>query len=122
MAAYTNYLEREITIDNIQDESSINEHFNDSRREFYSAESLRMFSRDTLPSGNYESLQEDIFDGIRDELRFNHPNGYQCVLAVVRTAKLLPIMHALTPRLTMCDRGGICHQLANERRIAWLKV
>ena len=98
-------------------------HCHDSRREFYSAESLRSFSRDTLPVGSFEVLQQEIHDGIRDELRHPSYNGYQRVLAVVKSARQLAITsHPLLPRMNVRDRGGVCHQLANDHDdIRWVK-
>lgn len=100
----------------------VREHFNDARLEFYSAESLRAFSRDTLPPGAFEELQHELHGGIKDEMRGDHPDGYRRVLSVVKTAKLLPITdHALKDRLSTYDRGGICHQLANDGKVKWVK-
>lgn len=97
-------------------------HFNDARLEFYSAEALRAFSRDTLPPGAFEELQSELHGGIKDEMRSAHPDGYWRVLSVVKTAKLLPITdHALKERLSTHDRGGICHQLSNDGKVKWVK-
>lgn len=100
----------------------IKEHFGDARREFYSAESLRAFSRDTLPPGEFDRLQDDVESGIRDDVRASHADGYERVLAVVKTARVLQLNgHALIGRITVRDRGGICHQLANDDRVRWVK-
>jgi hypothetical protein len=100
----------------------VREHFNDARLEFYSAEALRAFSRDTLPPGAFEELQNELHGGIKDDVRGEHSDGYRRVLAVVKTAKLLPITdHALKERLSTHDRGGICHQLANDGKVKWVK-
>lgn len=91
-------------------------HYSDSRLEFYSAESLRGFSRDTLPAGSFERLQDEIHAGIRDTLRGTHPNGFHRLLAVVGSARVLQLTsHPLVPRMHVRDRGGVCHQLANDR-------
>jgi hypothetical protein len=100
----------------------LREHFGDARLEFYSAESLRTFSRDTLPLGEFEKLQDEVHSGIKDDVRSDHPDGYQRVLAVVKTARLLPLGgHALYGRMAIRDRGGICHQLANDGKVRWVK-
>ena len=100
----------------------IREHFNDARLEFYSAEALRMFSRDSLPPGAFEELQHELHGGIKDEMRGEHSDGFRRVLAVVKTAKLLPITdHALKERLSVIDKGGICHQLANDGKVRWVR-
>ncbi len=105
------------------DEGGLRGHYADSRIEFYSAESLRAFSRDTLPPTSYEQLQDEVHAGIRDEIRGDHDDGYKRVLAVARVARNLQLTsHALVSRLTVRDRGGICHQLANDRdEVRWVK-
>jgi hypothetical protein len=95
---------------------------NDARVEFYSAEGLRTFSRDTLPPGEFEKLQDELHSGIKDDLRGEHVDGYRRVVAVVKTARTLPLTsHPLTSRIHNRDRGGICHQLANDGKVRWVK-
>jgi len=98
-------------------------HYSDSRLEFYSAESLRGFSRDTLPPGSFEELQDEIHAGIRDTLRGTYLHGFQRLLAVVGLARVLQLTsHPLVPRMHIRDRGGICHQLANDRAdVEWVQ-
>jgi len=42
----------------------LKDHFSESRIQFYSAESLRVFSRDTLPPGEFKKLQDEFYGGI----------------------------------------------------------
>lgn len=100
----------------------LREHFHDARVEFYSAEGLRTFSRDTLPQGEFEKLQDEVHSGIKDEVRGAYADGYQRVLAVVKTARSLQLTsNPLTTRIHTRDRGGICHQLANDGKVRWVK-
>lgn len=104
------------------EESDLLEHFADARLEFYSAESLRTFSRDTLPAGEFESLKEEVHDGIKDEVRRSHPSGYERVLSTTSAARRLQLSsRALVSLLTVRDRGGVCHQLANDQKVKWVK-
>lgn len=100
----------------------LREHFHDARVEFYSAEGLRTFSRDTLPPGEFARLQDEVHSGIKDDLRGEHPDGYRRVIAVVKTARTLPLTsHPLSSRIHNRDRGGVCHQLANDGKVRWVK-
>ena len=119
--AYEERRQRSISsIDSLADAEGIQEHFADSRREFYSAESLRAFSRDTLPFGEFERLQDEVHSGIRDQVRASHPDGYSRVIAVVATARALQLTdHPLITCLSVRDRGGVCHQLANDDKVRW---
>lgn len=100
----------------------LREHFHDARVEFYSAEGLRTFSRDTLPQGEFEKLQDEVHSGIKDEERGCHADGYRRVLAVVKIARALQLTsNPLTTRIHTRDRGGICHQLANDGKVHWVR-
>lgn len=97
-------------------------HFHRQREAFYQAESLRVFARDTVPAGTFESLQEDIYDGVIDTHDAAHADGYVRVCEVTKAAREL---HVTSNALISCvkpkDRDGICHQLANEDRLQWVK-
>lgn len=97
-------------------------HFHRQREAFYQAESLRVFARDTVPPGTFESLQQDIFDGVIDTHDAAHADGYQKVCAVTKTAREVQITaNALISCTQPKDRDGICHQLVNEDRLRWTK-
>jgi hypothetical protein len=98
----------------------LTEHFGDARIAFYSAEGLRLFSRDTLPPGSFGRLQDDVHAGIKDDVRYAHADGYARVLAATKTAQSLALTaHALANTATGPDRHGICHQLANDGKVRW---
>jgi hypothetical protein len=100
--------------------AALAEHFDDARIAFYSAEGLRLFSRDTLPPGSFGALQADVHAGIRDDVRQRHPDGYARVLAATKAAQSLALTaHALSNATTVPDRHGICHQLANDGKMQW---
>lgn len=106
-------------IDELTDQVLL-DHFNRCRREFYSAESLRKFSRDSVDPGTFEALMDDVYSGIVDVLESQHPDALERVHKVVAQAKALTIsMNALATRLRPTDMGGICHQLANEEKLKW---
>lgn len=98
----------------------LKEHFRRQREAFYEAESLRVFARDTVPPGTFESLQEDIYTGVIDTHDDAHADGYQKVCAVTTAAKAVQITaNALITCTNPKDRDGICHQLVNEERLRW---
>jgi hypothetical protein len=97
-------------------------HLERSRREFYSAEALREFSRDNVPSGSFEALVSEVFDGVIDIYEMSFADGVERVRRVVAQAKTLGLTaHALSAVTYAADRGGMCHQLANDRRLVWRK-
>ncbi len=122
--AYADHLKQDLKdLDaGLASRDDLREHFHDARVEFYSAEGLRTFSRDTLPQGEFEKLQDEVHSGIKDEVRGSQADGYQCVLAVVKTARTLQLTsNPLTTRIHTRDRGGICHQIANDGKVRWVK-
>lgn len=118
--AYEDRLRRAIGhVDDLVEEQLM-DHFKRCRREFYSAEALREFSRDNVPVGTFEALLEDVMSGIADILAVAYPDAVERVHATIAHAKLLPISsNALSLRINPADKGGICHQLANELRLKW---
>lgn len=122
--AYADHLKQDVKdIDGgLAVRDDLREHFHDARVEFYSAEGLRTFSRDTLPQGEFDKLQDEVHSGIKDEERADQADGYRRVLAVVKTARALQLTsNPLTTRIHNRDRGGICHQLANDGKVRWVR-
>lgn len=124
LQAYSDFNKQDIsTIDDVTD-VDLTEHYKDSRIQFYSAEALKRFSRDALPEDEFKLLQQEFLNGIKDEIRNPvHANGYLRLLEVVKVARALQITsHALIDCLMVNDRGGICHQLANDNEsIVWAR-
>ncbi|MGY8632695.1 hypothetical protein RAD15_09455 [Bradyrhizobium sp. 14AA] len=97
-------------------------HFQRARESFYCGEALRSFSRDTLPPGAFENLQDQIHDGVIDTAEAGiHACGLTRLNATVEHATKLDITSsALLGRVEPKDRRGICHQLANADRLTWV--
>lgn len=122
--AYADHLKQDVKDldEGLASREDLREHFHDARVEFYSAEGLRTFSRDTLPAGEFEKLQDEVHSGIKDDVRGDHPDGYRRVVAAVKTARALQLTsNPLTTRIHTRDRGGVCHQLANDGKVRWVK-
>lgn len=121
LGAYGEHLGQPVaSVSDLDSHAQLAEHFDDARIAFYSAESLRVFSRDTLPPGSFGALQEDVQFGIKDDVRYAHPDGYARVQAATKTAQSLALSgHALGSAASVRDRHGICHQLANDGRLRW---
>ncbi|MCG3193035.1 MAG: hypothetical protein DIJKHBIC_02284 [Thermoanaerobaculia bacterium] len=97
-------------------------HFRRQREAFYHAESLRVFARDTVPAGTFESLQDDVYDGVIDTHDADHADGYARVCKVTEAARNLHLTeNALLGAARPKDRDGICHQLVNADRLRWTK-
>lgn len=99
----------------------LRKHFDRSREAFYQSESLRVFVRDKAEPGTFESLQEEVFDGVIDTCDATHEDGYARVIAVTDMAQSLNLdAHPLSPSTFPRDLRGVCHQLANDGRLTWV--
>lgn len=98
-------------------------HFKMSRVRYYCAETIKEFSRDTLPeSFTFAQVQEQVYHNIIDTVhRPDFPDGYYRVVEVVKTAQATQILnHPLRSYLKVSSLQGICHQLANEGTVKWV--
>jgi hypothetical protein len=121
--AYADHAKRPITeVNGLKGLPRLKDHFLRQRVAFYHAESLRIFARDSVPVGTFESLQQDIYSGVIDTHDGTHPDGYERLCAVTKAAREMQITsNALITRAKPQDRDGICHQLANEDRLRWTR-
>ncbi|PLR45440.1 ABC-three component system protein [Chimaeribacter arupi] len=97
--------------------------FRRQRERFYHAESLRNFSRDTVPPGVFENLQNDIYDGVVDVFESHHKCEIERLNVTMGQAANVavdasPLASVTRPR----DKQGICHQLVNESRLSWSEL
>ena len=109
--------------DALSDHPSHGEHFKRQRISFYSAEALRLHARDSVPEGTFESLQEDMRSGVVEVAEAQHATGMDRLREVLTAATTVRLdgHTALMSVSRMDDRKGICHQLANEDRLTWVK-
>ena len=109
-------------LDDLSSWPELTSHYHRQRENFYQAESLRNFARDTVPPGTFESLQDEVHAGIVDIAEAVHADGLACLTAVTHAATMLPLTeNGLISVVKIHDRRGICHQLANVDRLKWKK-
>jgi hypothetical protein len=127
LAAYKDNLkDPRLTIELLRSEAphkSLSNHFDRSRERFYCAETLREFAKDSLPEGTtFEAVQDQVYDTIVDIAEANHACGFTRVCEVTKTASSMHVTnHPLGPYLKSKSLQGICHQLANLKRLVWVK-
>lgn len=99
------------------------DHFKRQRFAFYSAEALRVYARDSVPDGTFEALQDDMRSGVIEVAELSHPSGMDRLAKVLTTAIQVQLDRhaALLGRSGPDDRKGICHQLANDDRLTWVR-
>lgn len=124
LQAYGDHLGRAVTTTgDLGDRSDLEQHYCRQREYFYHAEALRNFARDTVPTGTYEDLQDEVYDGVVDvEASDAHADGYARLNAVTQASAELQLTSSpLISVVRVPDRKGMCHQLANDNRLTWRK-
>jgi hypothetical protein len=97
-------------------------HFNRSREVFYYAESLRNFPRDSVDPGAFDEIREEIYHGVVNTSEMEYANGYNRMASTLQQAgNINPKCNALCIRVKTQDKHGICHHLANDDRLVWVK-
>ena len=122
LEAYSDHTGVSLTVADLAAYESLQRHLLRSRERFFHAEQLRNFSRDSLPPGQFEDLQEEFFDAVIDTVEdTSHVDGFQRVRAATSVAQQIdPTNNALRQVLAVKDKAGICHQLADNDRLKWV--
>jgi hypothetical protein len=89
---------------------------------FYCAEQLRVFARDHIPPGTFESLQDDVYSGVCEVEEQDFDKGWDRLKAVLEAARNMQLGTNILLKVERPDdRKGICHQLANDDRLTWVQ-
>jgi hypothetical protein len=123
--AYQDYSKCKVTeLADIIGNYELKKHFDRSRNCFYIAETLAQFSRDNIPSTEdaFEELKEEVYEQVIDICSQEHSDGYKRLLATTNSAKNASYhSNPLYVELKAQDKTGICHHLANEFKLKWVK-
>ncbi|KJC42920.1 hypothetical protein UB31_24190 [Bradyrhizobium sp. LTSP849] len=97
--------------------------FDRSRITFYCAEGLKELARDQMADSAYfNTLLDEFTNGLFYNYTVAGITGLQRLSATVQAAQALQLgNHLLVPHVLANDREGMCHQMANERRLNWCK-
>lgn len=122
LEAYSDHVGASLTVVALSEHAELHAHLLRSRERFFEAESLRNFSRDSTPPGQFEALLEEFYDGVIDNVAdTSHSDGYRRVRTTTAIAQQLdPTNNVLREVLKIKDKAGICHQLADDDRLKWV--
>lgn len=102
----------------------LKEHFDNSRNCFFSAESLKQFSRDNLPPNvnAFGDLKDEVHATIRNIILMEQSNGFTRLLNSSQAAITAQYLNnPLCMEIKAKDKEGVCHHLANENKVKWVK-
>ncbi|MFI5966666.1 ABC-three component system protein [Streptomyces asoensis] len=99
------------------------EHLVRQRGAFYSAESLRVFARESVPLATYGAIESDLYEAVVDVADGSYESGYERLRAVLNAAASHHpnSVNILSAVVTLLDQKGLCHHLANANRLTWCK-
>jgi len=127
LKAYSDILNIDInTVEALAAYKNYFEHLNRQRKDYYSAETIRRFVRDTITdSQQFEILKSEVYDGVIDVHEQSYDNGYKRLVAVLVQASQTTTSKSLLDSKLHCignsERKGVCHMLANDKKISWVK-
>lgn len=126
LKAYSEELKVNIdTVKSLEAYDSYFSHLNRQRKDYYSAETIRRFVRDTLTDATqFNILKDEVYDGIIDTHEQNYDSGYKRLVAVlIQASKIITSKSLLDSKLHCIgnsERKGACHMLVNDEKIGWV--
>lgn len=123
LAAYGDHLRMPVTdSEELARYPDLEGHYKRQRVLFYSAEWLRSYARDCTLPRTFDSLQDDVYNGVIDICEASHTDALECLRKTVTAAGQLDVSgKGLVSVTKVADKQGICHQLANADRLTWTK-
>lgn len=127
LEAYSDELNIKIdTTESLKAHDTYFNHLNRQRKDYYSAETIRRFVRDTLTdSKQFEVLKEEVYNGIIDTHEQEYDSGYKRLVADLQQASIINTSKCMLDSKLHCigvgERKGACHMLVNDNRLKWVK-
>jgi len=122
LEAFSQASNKEIIIDNLSNDTNFYSEFKSARNNFYSAEALKLFSRDWLPTGCFDELKEECHEAVMATVNQKYPDGYACYLKTCELSVVVDYSsHPLSSFIKIQDKKGLCHHLVNDKKISWVK-
>lgn len=102
------------------------ENFKRQRKDYYSAETIRRFVRDTLSdSKQFKVLKDEVYDGIIDTHEQDYDSGYKRLIEVLKQVARINISKCMLDSKLHCigisERKGVCHMLVNDNKLRWVR-
>lgn len=91
------------------------------RQDFFTAESLKAYNRDTFPDeSRFLDLQKQVLDGVFEVVYSDYDDGIKRVFDTLKHVTSLELgENELLQVVKVSDKKGICHQLVNDGKMSW---
>ena len=126
LEAYSDELGVQIsTIEGLKAYNTYFTNLNRQRKDYYSAETIRRFVRDTLTdSQQFDVLKDEVYDGIIDTHEQDYDSGYKRLMEDLKQAAIINTSKCILDSKLHCigvsERKGTCHMLVNDNRLKWV--
>lgn len=116
----------DLTVEKLKQHAILFRHFTRQRKDYYSAETVRRFVRDTFTNSNqFDVLKEEVYNGIIDTCEKDYNDSYDRLTAVLEQVVAVSTAKSLLDSRLKCigndNKKGICHMLVNDQRIKWVQ-
>ncbi|MBS3986293.1 MAG: hypothetical protein KGZ66_11920 [Selenomonadales bacterium] len=116
-----------VTRENICKYPRYQRNFEEQRRNYYNAESIRRSVREVFAeegSDQFEILKEDMYDGVSTTCDQDFDHGYARLIEVLKQAVVVPVGKSLLSNIPNwignSEKKGVCHMLVNDGKIRWV--
>lgn len=102
------------------------ENFETQRINFYEADCIKRFSRDSISSGEdeFQNLLDDTYDGVINTRNKSYINAYERLLSVLEQSSKIDLtassLYQIPKLITNKRKAGFCHMLVNDGRLSWI--
>lgn len=91
------------------------------RERFFDAEAFALSYRDQTAPGTIEDFVSQVHFGVEPVVNANHANGYERLCQTLVQATNLTPASILSQQAKPQIKQGVCHQLANNSLIKWVR-
>ena len=122
LKVYSNHENRFIgNVEELKQKQRLHRHFKRQRESFYNAQALKRFARDELINDDiYNGIKNQVYHGVITTCETEFEDDLQRVDKTVSRAQVLPINSLELGEINILEKGGICHELVNDREMNWI--
>jgi len=110
------------SVESLADNEYLYDHFHRQRLDFYSAQSLKRFSRDEfIEEDPYVEAKDEIYSGVIDICAQKYDHGLARANSTLSEARKISLDGNELGKINPSDKSGMCHELVNDKKLKWVK-
>lgn len=123
LKAYCQFTDGKVKdLETLKSDTLIFDHFTRQREDYYSAQSLKRFSRDEFVDEPYKDVKEEVYRGVIDISLNKYKNGFERVNTTLSEARKISIDINELGKVYPSDKCGMCHELVNDEKMKWVNL